>query len=64
VRRNRRELEEECEKKVRAVRDASGSVKNYSELRPLLQRKGIPPSDYYTFGQLKYVQELNFRANP
>lgn len=30
----------------------------------MLATKGLPPSEYYTFGQLKHVQELSFRTNP
>lgn len=45
------------------VRDASILAKNTKELKIILENKGITPKNYYTFNQLKYVPEFNFRNN-
>ena len=45
------------------VRDASVLAKNAKQLKIILENKGITPKNYYTFNQLKYVPEFNFRTN-
>ena len=45
------------------VRDASVLAKDNSELHSILAHKGITKKNYYTYNQLKYVPEFNFREN-
>lgn len=63
LKKNRRQVEEDCEYKVRVVRETSAALTDSRALRGELARKGLLPSMYYTFGQLRFVPELNFRLN-
>jgi hypothetical protein len=63
LRKHKRQLEEDCEHKVRVVRDTSAALSDSQGLRAELSKKGLLPAMYYTFGQLRFVPELNFRLS-
>lgn len=45
------------------MRDASVQARNCKELKQILEGRGITGRSYFTFNQLKYVPEFNFRNN-
>jgi len=63
VRANKSKLEFECEERIKMVRDASVLAKDSREMHSIMAHKGITKKNYYTYNQLRYVPEFNFKEN-